>query len=141
MHDFAPRPTLAMAVLLGLVATASWGDTPPPPRRKEAPRPRTKPDTLAQRLCDALHTLPAARKKECCGTTLSSLARVCTGELSTSLWSGAVTLDSAQIDRCAVQTAKQLEGCDWVTPLMPRPPDACLNVVHGQRSAKPSKCS
>ena len=136
MHDFAHRPTLGMTVLLALVATAGWGDTPPPtPRKEPARRASTKPDTLAQRLCDALHTLPAARKKECCGTTLSSLAGVCTQELSASLRSGAVTLDPAQIDRCAVQTAKQLEGCDWVTPLVPRPPDACLDVVHGQRKA------
>ena len=114
-----------MAVLLALVATAGWGDAPPPtPRKEPARRPRTKTDTLAQRLCDALHTLPAARKKECCGATLSSLARVCTQELSTSLGSGAVTLDPAQIDRCAVQTAKQLEerqvggGDRFVEPIL-----------------------
>src|SRR2546425_4012855 len=107
MHDFAHRPTLGMAVLLALVATAGWGDTPPPKRRKEpARRSSTKPDTLAERLCDALHTLPAARKEECCGKALSSLARVCTQELSTALRSGAVTLDPAQIDRCERQTAK-----------------------------------
>lgn len=94
------------------------------------------PDAVAQRLCNALHTLPQTRKAQCCGTTpSSSLASECVRTLSTALRDQAVTLNPGDVDRCVEESSRQLEGCDWVTPLMPRSPETCRNLVHGQLQA------
>lgn len=127
MRAFGPRPAVGIAAILALLAAAGSAETA---------RPGTaKPDPLAERLCDALHTLPAKRKSQCCGTTPSSLAGICSQELSASIRRGAATLDAAQVDRCTAETSRQLEGCDWVTPLLPKLPDACRDVVRGRLKA------
>jgi len=146
MNDLRPRPAAGMAVILVLLATAGRGETPPTPPREPARAPRsarpasTKPDSLAQRLCDALHTLPTRRKKECCGRAPPSLAAVCAQELSASIRNRAVGLDAATIDWCAAETSRQLERCDWVTPLMPKLPDACRNIAHGRLKGAGARC-
>src|SRR5262245_6875809 len=94
--------------------------------------PRSNAHGLAQAYCDALHTLPAQRKQECCGRAFPSLAPACTQELGASLERGAVALDGTAVDRCAQEAARQLEGCNWVTPLTPPVPDACRAIVAGK---------
>jgi hypothetical protein len=125
-----------LALLTALEMSEGASAAPP-----EATRPRSatsvpskglSPDPLARRLCDALHALPAERKNQCCGTGSSHLANVCSEELSVSLRTGAVGLDAAAIDRCAAETSRQLEGCDWVTPLAPSLPEACQGLVRGR---------
>ena len=123
MNGLLPRPAPG-TVLLAMLATAGLAET--------APAGQTKPDPLAEGLCDALHTLPAKRKQECCGRAFPSLAVVCAQELSASLGRGAVSVDRAAVDRCAAEASRQLEGCKWVTPLMPPLPDACRGVVAGK---------
>lgn len=144
MRVFERRLELGMAVALTLLATAGAG-MPPSRGRQEPARPVAapptgistgKPDLLAQRPCDTLHAVPAARKSECCGTTSVSLAGVCAQELRASLRRGAVTVDARGIDRCTEETSRRLEGCAWVTPLTPSLPDACSGLIHGTLKAK-----
>lgn len=125
MNRFLSCSVAGTVLLLAMVvATAGLAET--------APAGRTKPHPLAEGLCDALHNLPAKRKQECCGKAFSSLAGVCAQELSASLGRNAVSVDRAAVDRCAAATSRQLEGCQWVTPLMPPLPDACRGVVVGK---------
>lgn len=123
MNGLWHRPAASTVLLLALLAAAV---------AETAPAGRTKSDPLAEGLCDALHTLPAKRKQECCGRAFPSLAGLCTQELSASLGRGAVSVDRAAVDRCTTETSRQLEGCKWVTPLMPPLPDACRGVVAGK---------
>src|SRR5262245_26079232 len=81
---------------------------------------------LARRVCDALHALPAMRKKECCPAAPdATLTDLCTAELSASLQRGAVVVEPASVDRCAAALAARLEGCDWVRPVLPALPPEC----------------
>jgi hypothetical protein len=86
---------------------------------------------LAVQLCDALHALPASRKLECCGGTAGNLAAVCATEVGAALQRKAVQIDEAALKKCAADTAHELEGCAWVTPLLPRLPPSCERLVEG----------
>jgi hypothetical protein len=91
------------------------------------------PDPMAERLCNALHTLPQTRKAQCCGTPpSSSLAGECARTLTSAVRAGAVKLVAEEIERCIEATTRQLQGCDWVTPLTRAAPQACDSLVHGQ---------
>ncbi len=93
-------------------------------------------EKLSQRLCDALQSLPETRKAQCCGTSPSGgLAGACARELRRSLGDDAVTLDPAAVDRCAAESSRELKGCDWVTPYLPRVPASCRGIVHGRLEA------
>lgn len=96
------------------------------------PRTNDPPDPLAQRLCDAIHTLPARRKAECCkGEPSVTMVDECVRTLSYALRSKAVTLDPAEVDVCAEAAAKAFDGCGWVTPLSAAVPAACAGIVKG----------
>ena len=95
-----------------------------------------QPESLARRLCDALHALPMGRRAACCGQPAgSSLADECSRTLSLSLADRAVRLDAAEVDRCVAAASHAVEGCDWVGALAPLPPEACRAVIHGQLTA------
>jgi hypothetical protein len=126
-----PRPPALMTVLMALLATVGRGDAP----RPASPQGVATSDPLARRLCDTLHAVPASRKAQCCGGTPSNLADVCAREMSDSVRRGAIGLDAARVDRCAAETSRLLEGCDWVTPLAPPLPDACRGLVQGHLEA------
>jgi hypothetical protein len=90
------------------------------------------PDPRAQKLCEAIHEVPARRKAECCkGAPGMRLTSECTRILSFALRAKSVTLEPADVDRCVDAVAKATEGCDWVTPLAPRPPAACDGIIKG----------
>ncbi|MFO0593114.1 MAG: hypothetical protein U0441_36565 [Polyangiaceae bacterium] len=96
------------------------------------PRTNDAPDPLAKRFCDAIHTLPARRKAECCGGDPSvTLADECARTLSFALRSKAISLDASSVAQCEEAAAKAHEGCDWVSPLASPAPAACLGVVKG----------
>lgn len=96
------------------------------------PQSNDAPDPLAQRLCDALHTLPTKRKGECCKSPPSlSLASECTRMLSYALREKAVRVETGDADRCIEALEKATEGCDWVKPLALAAPDVCDGIVHG----------
>lgn len=125
------KSPLALAVVLILTAACT-----------AAPRPVTGPDSepepepvvaepLAERLCAAIHALPAARRNACCNTSTASLAKLCVAHLSMALQRAAVTLDAAAVDRCAADTERELAGCGWVTPLLPKPAQSCAGLLQG----------
>ncbi len=91
------------------------------------------PDPLAKQLCEALHSLPEARKAQCCGAPSSAgLASECVRNLTGALRATAVTLDATAVSECARASEAAFEGCDWVTPLSPPVPPSCAGVIHGQ---------
>jgi hypothetical protein len=98
------------------------------------PTEGVKPDPLAERLCAALHTLPAKRRAECCQRTPPAedrLAAECVRMLSAALGDGAVKLAPAGVDRCVAALDLQHQGCDWVGRLSPLPPAACGGLAEG----------
>jgi hypothetical protein len=137
---------LSAILLAALVAQCGRSDAPEPaaatPNPDAAaatsdiqavyPTDSSSPDPLAQRLCDALQSLPARRKAECCGTSSSgTLADECVRGLTATLRSKAVALDASRVDRCVEESSRAVQGCGWVTPLMPQPPEACRAIVAG----------
>ena len=89
---------------------------------------------LAQRLCDALHTGPSARRAQCCGwsTPGYSVTGECVRTLSAALASKAVTLAPDEVDRCVAAVGKLYEGCGWVGPWSPTTPPECTSMIQGQ---------
>lgn len=153
----SPRRTLVPLSLVVLLFAVACATAPPPPAVVIAPAAadeepdeatetapvaapaQVEPDPLAIRLCDALFTVPAARREACCGFAGPSLAQLCAGELSAAIQRGTVEIDPAAVDRCVAATAAELVGCDWVTPLLPPLPAACERLVGG-RLAEGSPC-
>jgi len=146
MRLFGRPLSIGLTLALASVPTMGRGQTSFSTSRQQRPATAdsarsasVKPDPPAERLCDALHALPAQRKSECCGAShASSLAGLCGQELTAALGRGAVTIDAAGIDKCANETARQLDGCAWVTPLLPLQPQACHGLIHGKRKARAS---
>lgn len=129
---FLERSILCAVVALTAQATHA-GTSATQAQGSKAPREAAaKADPLAQRLCDALHTLPVKRKSECCaGEGSSNLAPLCAQGLSAAIRRGSVRLDVAGIDRCTQETRSELEGCGWVNPTLPPLPQACNGLVQG----------
>jgi hypothetical protein len=98
-----------------------------PPPAAAAPTPE------AIALCDALQRRPLQRKAECCGSApLSATFDACVRALDRALVSGSVQLDTAALERCASAVELERSGCDWVTPGVPLPPDACRALIVGR---------
>ncbi|MFO0758582.1 MAG: hypothetical protein U0359_18965 [Byssovorax sp.] len=96
------------------------------------PLTRDPPHPLAEKLCAALHDLPAKRKAECCKTTPGvTFSGECVRTLSYALGHKAVTVSEAEVDQCAAAMARSLEGCDWTSPMSPGVPPACEGILHG----------
>src|SRR5262249_2382350 len=86
----------------------------------------------------ALYEVPNERRAACCdGRRLPSFAGECARVLSFAVKSKAVTVSEAGIDGCRSAVEKAHEGCDWVTPLPLRTPDACQHLVRGTLAEKP----
>ncbi len=95
-----------------------------------------KLNPLAVTWCDALWTLPATRRAQCCGGRASGVQSHvrCAETLSTALADGAATLDAAAVQSCVDARRAQLEGCDWVGNLRPGTPAACEGLLTGTRA-------
>jgi hypothetical protein len=94
------------------------------------------PDPRVQRLCDALYTLPEARKAQCCATAPGSgLAGECVRTLTAAVHDGAIVLDAAKVERCVQDASAAYQGCEWVTPLAPATPASCVGFVQGRLQA------
>jgi hypothetical protein len=89
----------------------------------------------ASRLCETLHDLPARRKQECCGARSASLAALCTTTLAESLSRARSVLDADAVADCAESSTTLLRGCDWVGPLQPALPQACMQLISGRMQA------
>jgi hypothetical protein len=137
---FLERSILCAVVALTAHATHAATSATQAQGSKAPKQAASKPDPLAQRLCDAIHTLPVKRKSECCpGEGSSNLAPLCAQELSASIRRGAVRVDAAGIDRCTQETSSELEGCGWVNPTLPPLPHGCDGLVQGTLPAG-AKC-
>lgn len=104
------------------------------------PVTKDPPDPLAMRFCEAIHELPANRKAECCkGGHSTRLTSECSRVLSFALREKSISLDPADVDKCAEAMAKATEGCGWVTPLRAKLPAACDGIIKGV-VAEGSRC-
>jgi hypothetical protein len=91
------------------------------------------PEPLAERMCDAVHVVPAKRRAECCaGSPGFTPYAECVRTLSYAIRSKAVALEPADVDKCAQAVAKELEGCGWVSPSPPTVTAACDGIIHGR---------
>ena len=127
------RAALAAVVV---VLPVLLGASPPRASQRHVVVAVSTSDQLSRRLCDALQGVPASRKAQCCGTSPSAgLASACTREVDRALREHAITLAAADVDRCAADTARALDGCTWVTPWMPETPSSCRGIVRGRRDA------
>lgn len=111
-----------------------------PPAREIKPvyaaEPDGPPDPLAQRLCQALHEAPEARRAACCQASPGvQLGADCVRTLSSSLRSGAIRLVAVEVEACVAAFARSLEGCDWIGPFPPPLPPACAGLFHGTLAA------
>jgi hypothetical protein len=98
------------------------------------------PAPLAERLCAALHQVPAKRRAECCGgSPLLLVEGECVRTLSAALSSKAVTLEPSAVDACAQAMEQAHAGCEWVGPVAPAVPAACLGLIQGTLAAG-AKC-
>jgi hypothetical protein len=93
----------------------------------------TPPDPRAAALCEALYSVPAARKAQCCGdaTGNSPMVATCTGVLSAAIAGKGLVIDEAKAKACAEAQTQALTGCGWVGLLAPRLPAACAGMFTG----------
>lgn len=91
---------------------------------------------VAQKLCEALTTLPEKKRAACCKASPGIvLATECTRQLSAALRHDALTVDDKDVDACIAAFEKTLDGCDWVGPFSPGPPAACQGIFKGKLRA------
>jgi hypothetical protein len=91
---------------------------------------------LAEKLCNALTTLPEKKRAECCHAKPSVVITVeCTRQLSAAIRHNAIALEEKDVDACIAAFDKTLEGCDWVGPFPPGPPAACQGIFKGKLAA------
>lgn len=99
--------------------------------------PAAAPDPLAARLCLALHTVPAARRAQCCEQkTLGYLVTDdCVAMLSAALAAGGVAISESSVAACEKAMADAHGGCGWVGPFPAPVPAACDGLVTGSAEA------
>jgi hypothetical protein len=90
----------------------------------------------AREVCHVVQGAPAERRAACCGGRPSgNLEEECVRALSTALAAGRIELDRSQLSRCSEASTRALEGCDWVTPGQPMPPEECRDLTRGRVAA------
>jgi hypothetical protein len=127
---------LGVAAMAGLLLAGGCRRAAPRPPEDEIravfPHDDGAPLPLAERLCQALHEVPARARQRCCagaaGTTVTS---ECVRSLSASLRTGAVTVGA--VDGCERALATALAGCEWVGPTALELPGACQGLITGTR--------
>ncbi|MEZ4265733.1 MAG: hypothetical protein R3F39_05090 [Myxococcota bacterium] len=94
-------------------------------------------DPLADRLCEALHTVPARRRADCCEqkTTGYLVTADCVATLSAALAAEGLTLSESSVAACEKAMAEAHAGCGWVGPFPARVPAACDGVFVGALGA------
>jgi hypothetical protein len=91
---------------------------------------------IAQKLCDALTTLPEKKRAACCKASPGIvLVTECTRQLSAAIRHDALAVDDKDVDACIAAFDKTLDGCDWVGPFPPGPPPACQGIFKGKLRA------
>src|SRR5262249_48423753 len=104
-----------------------------------------KPLPEAERFCQAVYDLPVRRRAACCQAPPGiALTSECVRMLSAALRSGAVSLETKDVDACAAAMVEARDvaaggagmgaapaGCDWVGPGPVDLPEACAGVIRG----------
>ena len=94
---------------------------------------KAAPEPLAEKLCDALTTIPESKRAACCKSKPGIVITTeCTRQLSAAIRHHALTVEAKDVDACVTAFDKALEGCDWVGPFGPGPPAACKGIFKGQ---------
>jgi hypothetical protein len=139
-HGFALTVVAALSVVSlaackGSKAKANVGDAGAVAAR--APIGRTyptdvKPNPIAVRVCDVMHTIPGQRRAACCAEPPQQyFASECVRVLSASLEALALSVVESQVEKCATAMTASLEGCSWVTPGQPLAPKECQGLLEG----------
>ena len=128
-------PRVVATFVLALAAVSSVAAAAGPAKPGKPAARAVKFDPRAEQYCAALHRVPAERRQACCGRPVANLAAQCASELSAALARGTVALDEAAVARCASDSASAFEGCAWITPLQPAPPESCAGLVRGALDA------
>jgi hypothetical protein len=113
---------------------ASGGDAQEP---QPVYPPVAAADPLAARLCEALHTVPAKRRADCCEQkTLGYLVTDdCVATLSAALAAEGLKLSESSVAACEKAIVDDHVGCAWVGPFPARVPAACDGVFVGALEA------
>jgi hypothetical protein len=120
--------------LADIVGGRDSAERQPPEITVVAERPDEPGDPRARELCAALHRLPAMRVAECCGSSPSEyLYADCVRVLSRSLSETAVALEAERVQSCVAGMQMALSGCEWVRPGLPRPAEACQDLLRPLR--------
>ncbi|HYQ04056.1 MAG TPA: dickkopf-related protein [Polyangiaceae bacterium] len=91
---------------------------------------------LLERLCSALHRLPAERKSACSGRPSEApLFDECERTTRAALKSGAIMLDPLALVGCERAMQDALRGCLWVNPGNPQGPEICGRAIVARRDA------
>ncbi|NUO47719.1 MAG: hypothetical protein HOV80_02560 [Polyangiaceae bacterium] len=115
-------------------STASAAPRQPADIEPVYPKVAGPPHPLAERMCRAVQSKPAARKAECCGDAAPAMMlpeRECIRMLSFAVADGSITIDEKALAACEAETEKRLEGCGWVGLTPPSTPAACQGFLVG----------
>ncbi len=128
----------AVAASAAPTATAAATSRPDSDVRPVYPVDAGPPEPLAVRFCEAVQTLPEKRRGECCAGARVGIAPVdaCVRTMSYAIAQQAITVDAADVDRCAAAMKAATTGCDWVTPLAIPIPPACVGIMKGKLADK-----
>jgi hypothetical protein len=90
------------------------------------------PEPLAQKLCAAVHEVPAQQRAACCkeppGTVLTA---DCVRVFTYALRSKAVVLDESAVQQCTTAMSEAVKDCAWVGIFPPPLPAACTQAIQG----------
>ena len=144
-----PSGSSAIAGASSAATSASSGGQAPPAQsaggediKPVYPNEGLAPLPAAERLCQAVHVLPAKRLEACCKTppvAATLIASECARTLSYPLRHSAVSLSDADIDACEKAMTEETTGCDWIVGMNAPVPPACDHVVKG-RLAEHAQC-
>lgn len=116
----APQPSTESAPIRGEDVEPVYPKIPGPP------------EPLAEKLCTALHEVPAKRRADCCSTSPGfTLTNECVRMLSHALRDKSVQIEASTVEACAAAMNAAHEGCDWVGPTNVPIPAACDGILRG----------
>ena len=130
------RPKTATLRSPGLVAKRSKTGSFAPPSNASSRGSRSNDAraALVQRLCNALQTLPRARRAACCDRSYKfTLQPECEKRLQAYIDDRSIRLSQERVDGCVAAMKKSLAGCDWPGPSWRPVPRACVDITEGQR--------
>ena len=97
-------------------------------------RDKVTPSETAEALCDAMFTLPAKRRSECCGGGAGrTLVEECGQIVTKALASGWVTIKPERSKACVAALQEKYSTCDWMGLTASQLPPACRAPFEGHR--------